>query len=367
MMPYIIMLVLVASVWIPVATEAAKNDKISYLLAFTILFLFMGLRATTVGTDTSNYVNLYVYAGQQSLASSFQVIESAPLYNLYSWVLYQITHEDQAILILNSMFICIGYGVFFYRFSENRLLSIVIFIGSYAYFGCMNAMRQNVATAFLLLAVVFFFEKKRIISLVLAVCSIAIHNTVAVAVILLAVAYVTSRRIKVVSMKTVAAVFLGCVVGSLLSGLLIEFFVSYFPRYSRYLLDTASVGISSINGGRTQILWMIYLAGVLLFSSVSAVRLQLNSDQTIRFIFVASVIAVSFGSLMGDYRLIMRCVSYLMPFLICFLSTASEATDKESHTLITRLGLIAAFTLIGAAYLLGNYSDVLPYEFCLTR
>lgn len=362
MAPYILMFLLIAAVWIPVATDISKTEKTSYVLTFVILFLFMGFRASTVGTDTSSYLNLYVYAGQSDFSDSFNVIESAPLYTFYSWVLYQITHAEQAILIANALIICVGYGVFFYKFSENRFLCIVLFLGTYTFFGCMNAMRQNVATAFLLLAIVYLFDNRRIRALALTICAVAVHNTVIIAAILIVVAFVASRKNRVMKTNVVILVFGACFVGSLASMYLIDLFVSFFPRYSRYLLDNASVGIASANGGRTQVLWIVYLLMVFAFSMIAAVRNWLSESAVFRFLFITSIGAVSLGAIMGDFRLIMRCVSYLTPFLICFLSTSAELVDRESHTLIARMGLAAAFSIVCAAYLIGNYSDVLPYR-----
>ena len=88
-----------------------RNNHGIYLL-FILLSIILIMRADNVGTDTSAMMQIYMTTLSQNMSERTMAI-IAPVYYIYSYVLYSIFPFPQSILIFNGLLtlLCIFYFI----------------------------------------------------------------------------------------------------------------------------------------------------------------------------------------------------------------------------------------------------------------
>lgn len=157
-----------------------KNKKGIIILPIAILSLIAGLRAETVGTDTSSYV----YSIMNGFPYSWMFPEEG--FRLVSNYLFQVSNNYSVVLlafaIITNALVLIRLWDF--RSSSSFSFMVFFYIAVY-YFNSMNIMRQYVAMAILFYATRFLEKKNYIPFTILWVLSITIHTTSVLGIIFL--------------------------------------------------------------------------------------------------------------------------------------------------------------------------------------
>lgn len=156
MIPYFILLLIV--IVLAVVAKKVRNDKILYYtvisFVYLLLVLFAGLRDSSVGTDTNNYIGMF---GSSILTDSTVLEYSGSLelgYVLLQKFVLLFTNEYWLLLTVIAMVSVFFYLRTIYVLSENYGVSIFIFItlGTYLFF--FNGARQGLAAAIFSFAVI---------------------------------------------------------------------------------------------------------------------------------------------------------------------------------------------------------------------
>lgn len=158
--------------------ENKRNKKIFYIICGICIFLVMGLRDKTTGTeDTSVYyslletissdISLSEYLKSRNPDETFFLFAEHG-FSTFVWILGRLKLDPQSLIIASSLIISSCVMVFFYRHSKDSLVSVLMFIclGSFTF--AMNGMRQAMAMSICLLSYAFV-EKRKIIPFILTI------------------------------------------------------------------------------------------------------------------------------------------------------------------------------------------------------
>ena len=146
-----------------------KYSKRAALLVMLLLFLLTGLRDTSVGIDTSRYVELYLYdRGDEN---------REPLFAFVSDIIGWFNASGNTWLFLISLFIYVPYMIIVKKYSKVPMMSVLLFLTSTSlfFFDGMNGIRQWIACAFILLGLIKRSEGKFLPSLVLFLLALGFH------------------------------------------------------------------------------------------------------------------------------------------------------------------------------------------------
>ena len=174
--------IIILGLWIN-PWRSLQRKKIFLILSFLILVFISGFRNSSVGTDTIHYINAFNNINVMNFLLSH--FENGFL--LYTKVIRNISDDPTLFLFISST-ICIGSTcVFIYKFSEDPLLSILLYIVLKPYFFQMTGMRQALATAITVFAFQLILEKitrpRIFFSFVLMIIATQFHNMAFVAFI----------------------------------------------------------------------------------------------------------------------------------------------------------------------------------------
>jgi hypothetical protein len=337
----------------------------SILFGFAALLLLGGLAAFryAVGYD---YTHIYVPLYFQTLRDDLSILGSVhePGFMLLEKLLLFFTPNYQALFIATSFLI---YGLTFYyywKFSPNICLSILIFLLLGQYYSSMNFVRQSMAVAITLFAVPFL-QKRRLAAYLLIILLAALFHKSA----LIMIPFYFINLIPV-SWYTLPVYTLVTAVAYLLSGKVVAFVTRFW--YSGYGEPDGEV----ISAFPFPFTISMAIAFALLFGGYKRLR-SLNRSY---YIYVNYAFFALFFVLMGTRIAILdRFSSYfdaILPVALPLLIQEpedSKAAEDASPALLphTRLSLrssilLGGILIWGAAFhqyvLMKDNHAVVPYR-----
>lgn len=148
-----------------------------HLVVFLLLLFLMGMRHYSVGTDTMTYVE--EFWGTSTDGSLLRLLTSTtePLYNLTLWICKQFTSNYTWFLIVFSFPVAWGFTFLVKRYSDDYLISVLLFIVLGILGFCMAGMRQAVALGITMWGYNFAKEKKLIKFLLCVFVAYGFHNS----------------------------------------------------------------------------------------------------------------------------------------------------------------------------------------------
>lgn len=343
-----------------------KAKKWVLLTIMLVLFFFMAFRAKSVGADTNNYVALFVshgmaYGNIDSVWASKGDITA--LYDAYAWVVYQLFPFEQSILVINSVIICAGVWLFIREFSETPVFSVLLYVLSFCYFFAFNGMRQSMAGALVLMALVCMNRRLYVPEVILLIVAIGVHQTALfmVPVVIAVHALIKGRRFDA------TYVLVGCIAAALLIRLfytpLFDAFSSIFRHFDTYSEGGGPFSASDTTQGRQAVLYGAIAVFMFVASRVPGMSETIRANQKSRVLWAIGSLCVGFGLFCTDYELLARLIYYLLPALVCVLGFLSKRMDAGNKTVLIRMGLLTCYFILCLYMLSVNYSIVVPYEF----
>lgn len=339
-----------------------KQDIAFIAISFSALFFLMAFRASSVGMDTANYARMYTMIGRAPFATAITgIIVSAPVYCFICKVTYLICHDPQAISVVSAAIICCCFAAFLYHFSENVMGSVYCFITLWFFSSSMNITRQYMAVALIALAYVTADEKRWIITIMLALLSIGIHNTA-----LLAVPFLFLKQDHISLGK-----LLGTIVMGLIAILVIRFlfntiavgFARIFPRYSMYF-GAASHSFNDEGQGDNILLNVFYLAFIALSTLVflmDASEDDIESSRNIAKLLPMSMMGIVMGFVSSSNLALGRARVFYLTTMCCLIP---NVINRVKHR---ELFSVACYAVMLIPYYISidrNISSVVPYVFC---
>lgn len=154
-----------------------------------VLFFVMALRGATVGTDTQGYIR--GYNSIPNAFPSFSVVDffqEEVGYKILQCFFKKLGFSWQLFLAVVSVFIVYSFSKFIYKYTANIFLGFFLYgtIGLFAM--SMTGLRQTLAVACVLMAFMYFKERKIIQYIIFIIFACGIHYT---ALICIPIGFVT--------------------------------------------------------------------------------------------------------------------------------------------------------------------------------
>lgn len=325
-----------------------KRKKSFLIIIFFILFLIMGFREVGVGTDTTQYVSVFLNYSKTSLSSILSTRNSFIGYALLNKLICIFSTEPHTILIVSSAIILYLIAKFIYKNSDHVVYSTVLFILFYHYFAAFNISRQYISIAIIANAYTLLKEKKIFKYLVACLIAISIHNTAVVGLTLIPLAYMnfTKKNITLYSTIILGVIFI--------VPYFMELFVRLFPHYEIYFQERylSNSGLGSI------VMILIYL-----FINVMAIlfksRKKEAEDRDYYMMLIINTLTLMTSIVASNIFIINRMTLYYAIFSIAFIP---KVFDRISKNIILYFIFFMLMLFPFAYRLASNDSEVLPYK-----
>lgn len=364
-------------------THANRNNfrkKQFVFVVFGIMTLISALRASTIGIDLDLH-----YAKNYELISSvnwsdipiFATLKQYELgYCYFTKLLTYISSNVQFYIIITSIIIYGLHGYFFYKKSEDVILSSSLFMFFCLFYMYMNIIRQAVAVSILLLAYLIFSESKKkvhnyVVFVLLVILASVFHSSA-----ILCLVYLLFDKLKFTKIH----MLLGIVVTALIYvgySSVYKFVLSILggnDKYSSYL-DSEKYGVGHMNS--QSIYYVIITLGafllgyyILVWKDKTSHKLFAKQQYKVKsnesFMLYMSFIAFACRLLIFKMSIITRFTFYFIPFVLILYPYAISKFKRRSNRIILNLTVYGVclfyfmwVTLSNADTLYG----VVPYEF----
>lgn len=142
-------------------TKKPTNKNIDIFFAILPLFLIMGLKAVSVGSDTISYYNRYEWADYMLTADS---AITEPGFNLLGYFFrYILGFSFYAFDALMAAFICTVLAFFLKHYSSNMYLSLFLYMTIGIFTMSMSGLRQTLAIYVCMIPVIIMSANDRLL------------------------------------------------------------------------------------------------------------------------------------------------------------------------------------------------------------
>ena len=169
---FIFLMFLLTFIYFLTHNKHYNNDKLFLLLSFILLFGIAAMRDESTGVDLPNYKTYYTSYSNLPIIEQIKMNYFEPGYLIYSHIIYLISNGSFRVLMIITSFISyLGVFIFIKNFSNNKLLSVILYICIGYYIAPFSGLRQCIALSMVFISYKFIINrdfKKFIILLLLA-------------------------------------------------------------------------------------------------------------------------------------------------------------------------------------------------------
>lgn len=327
-----------------------KSRIIFLIISFSLIFLIMGFRGETVGTDTKLYCTIFENNFDFNLKGLIEEPNLTVIYDLYNKIISLISTDRRAIIISNSLIICILTATFIYNNSKNVVFSTLSFMTFYHFFSAMNISRQYIAI--LVFANAFIFLKKKLAKKYLITCLIAtlIHNTAIVSFLLVPYLYIKPNKKNILIYLTIITISL------FFSNEIMILFSKIFPHYDMYFNNQF---LKEVGQNRKIIITLIYIVFALLTNFlIKKNKIPPQQEREIYLLHIINYLTIILGFLSLKIMLISRIEAYFSIFAIIFIPKIFNLLkDKIMYYFLFTIIMIIPMYM----QLKSNNNGILPY------
>lgn len=326
-----------------------KNKRKALFVVLAIQFcLIGGLRDYNTFNDSKTYsshfnrVNdegAFYKVHKQRMETGFLVFEK--------FVHKHISHDYPVLFIITSVF-CIGTTMyFFYKQSRCFWLTVFMFVAMRTYFVQIQAMRQSIATAILLVSFLCLEKRKITVALLLGLLATTFHSTAIVGFFLFALSFFS------LSKKNIA---LYCIA----SFTCLFFMATLLSLFGHG--DSSYLGDDNMKFGN--VIGLTFYSILLLFSwkigksIMEENKLMVWGTLLCIFCSIIALIITAFN----------RAAEYFSPFAFILFANALQNTPPNKKRYYTIFACIAVFVMyIGVLTLKPGWNKAYPYYFFWER
>ena len=167
--------------------QALSKSKLQYVKngiyhpkVYSSIFVFLSFLSLTVisavrfnvGSDYPSYYALYAIPSSED-----RYMQDEPFFALFVQALKKVSVNPQFFFAITSIIICGSYFIVICKESENKALSILLFVLTQDYFIAMNGIRQYLAIAILLFSLPAIITGKRKRAVLFLIVAYLFHNS----------------------------------------------------------------------------------------------------------------------------------------------------------------------------------------------
>lgn len=334
----------------------AMEKRLFIFIAVYMVFL-CGFRAygamNHVGIDTHGYYNNYLRNIGQKFSDIFDEGATDKGFGLFAWILANIGLDFWVLLLVSAIVYVGAIGMYIYKCSLNRWMSLFVFVGMGLYFFCFSAVRQSIAMGICMAAYMFSNKVSGWRGLLGFAVLVWIASTIHASAVIFFPAYLLQ---KLPYKNTTVILMLGAAAVTMLfknqfASLIVQLATQTSDKYENYeMMENAGAGM---------LLYLFVLMTIVLRLLVSGGMAEtVKADNSVYFLLFMLILfpAVQSGGAM------MRIYYYYYMFLIVYLSNVLESIgDRKTKQLA--YFLLTVFLLY--FYMSGDKAEscLIPYQF----
>ena len=330
-------------------TSRALLQKSCAILSVIPLMLVMAVRRG-VGSDYWGYWSTYYGVVRNDLKYSVGRDDLERGFIFLNRVVKLLFNDPQWVFVICAVITCTLYFLCIYRESINPVYSILLFVISKEFFISMNAMRQYVAIAILLLAIPYIKRKDWKKSLIVIIIAMLIHKS---AIIFVAIYLLFLLP----PLKPVVVMAITCG-GFLLSAGILPIIFPILEKFDFYTKFFANA-YNNVNGDIPFEYLLIYMA-FFIFLAYEFSKVKHNENLKLLYCAVViNLILLSFSSVMPvNFR---RLAFYFDAFIVLYIPEATKVLEDKRIRLFVNTAIIILYTAVTLHDTLMGDNDVLPY------
>ncbi len=230
------LLIMVISLFFDAFQDIKGKKKLFYTITIcTVFFAVMGFRYYGMGNDTVNYYIMFLKTANTNDIVRFvkdSGIESGYLY--YNYLLSLISDNPRILFVVTAAIVSFALGFFAYRNVNNPGVFFCMTVGLLLFDFLLSAMRQAMATVFLLFAIDALIRKKRVLFLIMCLIGTRFHNATWAMLLVSPLFWNNSNEQKKGNSLTYVIIFAVVVVCSLFFDSVWNRLITIFPKYDYY-------------------------------------------------------------------------------------------------------------------------------------
>lgn len=306
-----------------------SRNKLSAFLISSFIFIIMGFRAATVGTDTYSYMMEY-----RSYFNFNDISMSNPLSGEIGYKYLQIffkylNFEWQSFVMFTSLLSCYSFYRFTTRYSKDITLTFLLHITIGLFAMSLTGIRQTIAISLCLLAYLEYEQRNILKVVVYMLIAISIHfsSIIFIATFFIKTMKVINRnRIMIISFFPIICRIFG---DNFLS--LVNFVLPRKYEYSGYY-DTLNLSNSTMLETGTILLYLLITIGLLMQKKVY--------QDTFELYIMTSLYMTMFALSYHVYMAGRLSYYYVFPLIILISNIISNISNHKARFIIRCLCII---------------------------
>lgn len=333
--------------------KSEKGTRNYCVFAFILIAGLLAFRHPSMGVDlkygeTSGYLGTYQAIAKSSwdkvLHLDFKNYERG--YVIFCKLISYISRDEQCLLIVCALVSIFPLSYLICKYSENCLLSFVIYLGLPVFLTNYSAMRQVIAIAITAFSYIFIRNKKPVLFILTVLLASAFHSSA----ILFLVAYVLyysglMKRYRIASILILPLVFL--------------FRNPLFGILSKLLKDNA------VPDNNSAVTLFIVFTAVYIFTIIYSNKDDVH-EEGLKNLFWLACVCLAFG---GVYSIAIRVGYYFMIYLVLLLPKTVpninlKANDDNNTETVFYIIIMICFAVFGLYSIRnGTWAMSYPYSF----
>lgn len=344
-----------------------KNKYIHVFFAIIGLILpclIAGLRGKNVGTDTQSYIKKFYIGGAYTLSDYLKVVgrNMETVFALIMWIVVNYMKKIEVLFFICQALTILPIYIALKKIKNGNNLIVVLGMFIYYMFSfnySLNIMRQYIAIAFSVLAMVYIEKEEYKKSLFIMLIAFSFHKSVLIMSITYLFTLLLKSRINKNIKRTievVSIVIYFIVIYNIIP--ILTFLGEKNIYYSQYVNSRFYIG-SNIQFN-IPILWIILLVTAYIFKN--RINKATNIDNYYIFSLYLIIIGQTIGTVIEQTNRIV--LNWQNCFLILVIPRLCSSFKFKNNRIAISLFYILLFTLSWIKdFVIYNYGGTLPYYF----
>lgn len=354
-------------VYVPVYTQnnTRLKDNFFYFVCF-ILLLFSMCRGESVGGDLEEYIPLFQRSDSyQNLSDVFKTTVVSGYetgFILLCKFLSLVSFDSRWFIAVTAVLSLIGPFYLIKKYSNNKGLSLLLYVLLGFYNVSFNNVRQAIAVSIIMIAICYLLKKKNWAFWIGVLLATSMHTSAVFAVL-----FYPLVRFKYSPQRVVVGVVVIVGIFYLFSSFIFNYLISnIFTRYLEETGDTYTTG-----GGYGLLIIYIIVATFCVFL-FNQKRKKMNKNEYFvdKFFLLSFMIVIVIQSFALYMAAIARLGSYFYLPLIVLLPNLLERIKNISYRRCLKSGVFVFYYVLACYTLLSptentnmNPTDTIPYVF----
>lgn len=316
-----------------------KRNIVIYIMLYLLLIFIGSVRGLDIGTDTSNYYDMYNIINNDPNGINYIIRFVEPGWVFLNYACGLLFDNYRSVIYIGMFLVLTPLFITIWKKKHNPFLVLFYYVALYFYYNSFNITRQMIAISIILFCFDYLERKKMKKFIVGVFFAMLFHYS---AIICLFHIWI----VKKIKINIIYAITILC--STYILGLyVIPSLISYIPivgHYSAYIMDAQS------NGSITRFLLNMFFVFIIAICETRKIKLYLN----IFFIGIVIYNLFAFSSAVGRLALYFTCTQL-------FLYPTMTSRYKLNNYILKCCSFIYATTYY-FLMLNANSGEIIPYQ-----